>query len=56
MVLFLALSHRYFHQFISPLLADILRSLLISIIIFINAYTLKDAIEFNGSFAYKYLN
>lgn len=53
---FLFFSHRYCHEFMESWMADALRVALMTLIVYINASTLKDAIEFDGSFAYKYLS
>lgn len=55
MLAFLTLSHSYVHQFVPPFWCDILRILLMAFMVFAITYTLKDAIEFNGSFAYRFL-
>lgn len=56
MLLFLFFSHEYAKKFINPILIDVIRIGIMILITFINCYTLRDAIEFNGSFAYKFIS
>lgn len=43
-LIFLFFSHRYSHQFLDSSLIDVLRILLMTLMVYINLVTLKDAI------------
>lgn len=55
MVGIILLSHRYFLQYISEAVADIARGVLMIISCYCVCSTMGAAIEFNGSYAYKYV-
>lgn len=55
-LVFLFFSHSYAHKFIDGRLIEIIRIGLMVLMTYINCSTLREAIEFNGSFAYKYIS
>lgn len=54
-LVFLFFSHSYAQQFLASTAIDFIRVILVIVTTSINLITLKDAIEFNGSFAYKFI-
>lgn len=55
-LVFLFFSHNYCHRIAPSPIIDFIRIVLMLAIVAINCYTLRDAIEFNGSFAYKFIS
>lgn len=55
MLLIIFLSHRYIQNYLEEGLVDALRGISLGVCCYIIAETMSKAIEFNGSFAYKYV-
>jgi hypothetical protein len=55
MLAVIALSHRYFLTFLSETHIDLLRGVCLGVCIYCICSTMASAIEFNGSFGYKYV-